>query len=50
MKAISQMMGRSEASAVETSRIRYQHIAYIPAEQIDCKQWLQKEDLKEIIS
>jgi len=50
MKAISQMMGRSEAGAVETSRIRYQHIAYIPADQIDCKQWLQKEDIKEIIS
>ena len=50
MKAISQVMGRQgEGAAVETSRIKYQHLAYIPAESIECTQWLGKADLSEII-
>jgi len=42
MKAISQVMSKVgvEGGVVETSRIKYQHLAYIPAQAIDCQSWL----------
>jgi hypothetical protein len=39
----------NEEMTVETSRVKYQHLAYIPAESVECKAWLEKDDLKEII-